>query len=190
MKQGYEFIVTSTYDLPAYQALARASYFLFQRHSMATRAYPALGAMAVLISGILLVNWEYFSPWGRVGLAAFVVLQLAVIPLGAMSSRRKMAAKAVKAAKEKGIYPQKFRFVFDERMIHVTTGGETAVSAYEQIDCLIQLGQWRLLFYGRAAYILHTGDFSSPEEAARFDQFVAERCGLPFNPLKGRPPQR
>lgn len=190
MKQGYEFIVTSTYDLPAFQALAKASYFLFQRHSMATRAYPALGAMAVLIAGVLLMNWEYFSPWGRVGLAAFAALQLIVIPLGAMSSRRKMAAKAVKTAREKGVYPQKFQFIFDDRMIHVVTGGETAVSAYEQIDCLIELGQWRLLFYGRAAYILHTGDFASLEECASFERFVAERCGLPFNRMKGSAPQR
>lgn len=190
MKQGYEFIVTSTYDRPAFQALSRASYYLFQRHTMATRAYPALGAMAVLILGILLFNWEFFSVWGRIGLAAFVALQIVVIPLGAMSSRHKMAKKAVKAATEKGVYPQKFRFVFDDRMIHVTTGSETAVSPYESIDCLIELGPWRLLFYGRAAYILHTGDFASPEEAGRFDAFVAERCGLPFNHLKGKPPQR
>ena len=190
MKQGYEFIITSTYDRPAFQALSKASYHLFQRHSMATRAYPALGAMTVLILGILLFNWEFFSVWGRIGLAAFAALQIIVIPLGAMSSRRKMAAKAAKAAQEKGVYPQKFQFVFDDRMIHVTTGGETAVSTYEQIDCLIEQGPWRLLFYGRAAYILHTGDFASSEEAERFDKFVSERCGLPFNHLKGKPPLR
>lgn len=184
------FSITSTYDQAAYRALAAVSFELFRKHRMQTLAYPALFGSAVLIAVVLASNWSVFNVATRVVLAVFVVVQFAVIPLGAMSARHKMTRQAVKAARKQGEFPATVHFVFRNADIRATINDQVSVSNYSSIDCLVSLGDWRLLFYGRAAYILHASDFSSAEELRDFEEFVSARCELPFNQMKRNGPKR
>jgi len=190
MKQGYEFILQTTYDKPAYQALSAASWVLFRRRQMQVAAYPVLFALAVLVAAMLIFNWGNYGPLILVGGLAFIGLQFLVIPLGAASARAKMTRLAVKSDRQRGEYPAQLQLVFSADQIHATRNGETSAFPYTSIDCLVSLGDWRLLFFGRAAYILHTSCFQNGGELERFEKFICEKCDLPFNRMKGRGPKR
>lgn len=190
MKQGYEFVLQTTYDKPAYQALSAASWVLFRRRHMQVAAYPALFSLAALIGILLIFNWGNYGPGILIGGLAFMGLQFLVIPLGAASARAKMTRRAVKADRKQGHYPAQIQLVFSAEQIHATRDGQTTASPYSAIDCLVSLGDWRLLFFGHAAYILHTSCFQDSGELERFEKFISEKCELPFNRMKGRGPKR
>lgn len=190
MKCGYEFVLTATYDKAAYQALSEASWVLFRKRKMQSTAYPALFTLAFVIAVLMIYNWGSYSTPILIGGIAFIVLQFAVIPLGAMSAKAKMCRTAIKEAQKQGQFPVHIQFVFSDKQIHATIGEETTSVPYTSVDCLISLGEWRLLFFGRAAYILHTSCFSSHEELERFQAFITEKCDLPFNQMKGAGPKR
>ena len=56
MNENYKFILHTTYDKPAYQALSEVSWVLFRKHRMQVAAYPALFSLAALIAIILIVR--------------------------------------------------------------------------------------------------------------------------------------
>lgn len=190
MKQGYQYVLHAVYDKPAYQALSEVSWVLFRRHHMQVAAYPALFTLAALIAIVMLFNRESLTPPLLVGGLLFIGLQFLVIPLGAASAKHKMCRTAIKAASKQGNFPLQVRFVFQDKLIHATIGNEAATTPYPQIDCLVALGDWRLLFSGHAAYILHRSCFQSEEELRQFEDYVSEKCGLPFNRMKGSGPKR
>ena len=61
MNENYKFILHTTYDKPAYQALSEVSWVLFRKHRMQVAAYPALFSLAALIAIILIFNWAVWS---------------------------------------------------------------------------------------------------------------------------------
>lgn len=190
MNGDYQFIVHTTYDKPAYQALSEVSWVLFRKHRMQVAAYPALFSLAALIAIMLLFNWGSYDTPVLVGGVLFIGLQFLVIPLGAASAKHKMCRTAIKEVSKTGEFPIHAQLVFREKRIHATIANEVSTAPYESIDCLVALGDWRLLMFGRAAYILHRSCFCSQEELQRFEAFISEKCGLPFNQMKGKGPRR
>ena len=68
MNENYKFILHTTYDKPAYQALSEVSWVLFRKHRMQVAAYPALFSLAALIAIILIFNWGSYDTPLRFGL--------------------------------------------------------------------------------------------------------------------------
>ena len=83
MNPESDFRIESTYDRQAYQAMAKATWKLFQKHRMEVMAYPALISVALVIAVLLVFNWNHTVLPIRILGIAFIVLQFAVIPLGA-----------------------------------------------------------------------------------------------------------
>ena len=83
MNPESDFPIESTYDRQAYQAMAKATWKLFQKHRMEVMAYPALISVALVIAVLLVFNWNHTVLPIRILGIAFIVLQFAVIPLGA-----------------------------------------------------------------------------------------------------------
>ncbi|MCI9119491.1 MAG: YcxB family protein [Flavonifractor sp.] len=190
MNENYKFILHTTYDKPAYQALSEVSWVLFRKHRMQVAAYPALFSLAALIAIILIFNWGSYDTPLLVGGLVFIGLQFLVIPLGAVSAKHKMCRTAIKEVSKTGAFPLQVRLVFLDKQIHSTIDNEVSTVPYGSIDCLMSLGDWRLLMFGRAAYILHRSCFQSQEELREFEAFISEKCGLPFNQMKGKGPKR
>ena len=107
-----DILIKSTYDEPAYRAMAKATWKLFQKHRMEVMAYPALFSIAAVIVILLIFNWNTSPLPVRIGGIAFAILQFAVIPLGAMRAQRKTCRKAIRDAKRKGEYPAQVEFLF------------------------------------------------------------------------------
>lgn len=190
MKQEPKFVLHSTYDKAAYRALSEASWVLFRRRRMQTAAYPMLITMAILTIILLVYNWTTLSPFLRAGGIAFVLLECAAIPLGAVSAKVKMCHTAIREAARRGEFPAEVTFTFYQEEIQAAFGSQITSVSYEAIDCLIALGEWRLLFFGHAAYILHSSCFSGRETMEQFEEYLTQRCALPFNQMKGLGPRR
>jgi len=190
MKQEPNFVLHSTYDKAAYQALSEASWVLFRRRRMQTAAYPTLVTMALLTTFLLIYNWNTLSSLMRVAGIAFVLFNCAAIPLGATSAKAKMCRTAIREATKRGEFPAEVTFRFYPEEIHAAFGSQVSSVSYQSIDCLIALGEWRLLFFGHAAYILHTSCFPTREALEQFEEYLTQRCGLPFNQMKGSGPRR
>ena len=90
MNPESDFRIESTYDRQAYQAMAKATWKLFQKHRMEVMAYPALISVALVIAVLLVFNWNNTVLPIRILGIAFIVLQFAVIPWarGALKPRR------------------------------------------------------------------------------------------------------
>ena len=56
MNPESDFRIESTYDRQAYQAMAKATWKLFQKHRMEVMAYPALISVALVIAVLLVFN--------------------------------------------------------------------------------------------------------------------------------------
>ena len=87
MNPESDFRIESTYDRQAYQAMAKATWKLFQKHRMEVMAYPALISVALVIAVLLVFNWNHTVLPIRILGIAFIVLQFAVIPLGKVEPR-------------------------------------------------------------------------------------------------------
>ena len=59
MNPESDFRIESTYDRQAYQAMAKATWKLFQKHRMEVMAYPALISVALVIAVLLVFNWNH-----------------------------------------------------------------------------------------------------------------------------------
>lgn len=75
MNPESDFRIESTYDRQAYQAMAKATWKLFQKHRMEVMAYPALISVALVIAVLLVFNW-YLTGIIRSCPYAFWVLRL------------------------------------------------------------------------------------------------------------------
>lgn len=184
-----DILIKSTYDEPAYRAMAKATWKLFQKHRMEVMAYPALFSIAAVIVILLIFNWNTSPLPVRIGGIAFAILQFAVIPLGAMRAQRKTCRKAIRDAKRKGDYPAQVEFLFQGDRIRAKVGDTTATARYKEITHLAALPQWRFLYFSQGAYIIPVSAFSSPEELDRFDGFITQKCGMPFVVLEGNVPK-
>jgi len=182
------FVLQSRYDLNAYQAMARGSWKLFQKHRMEVMAYPALFSIGALILILVIYNWNTWPAPVRVGGIAFVILQFAVIPLGAMRAQRKTCKKAIKDAKSRGQYPSTVTFTFRRDDILATVGEESASARYADVTHLAALKQWRLLYFAQGAYMIPLSAFSDPQELDRFDSFLTQKCNMPIYVLEGKAP--
>lgn len=187
---NYDFVLQSKYDKTAYQALSEASWQLFRKRRLQTQAYPVMIAVSALILITLIYNWGSYEARFVVAALGFVAFVLAAIPLSALSAKAKMCRTAIKDASGRGEYPADIRFVFGKDTIHSTVGKHTATVHYGDVSCFALLGQWRFLFFGEAAFIIHASCFQSAEEAERFQAYIAEKCGVNPMPLKGTGPQR
>ena len=105
MNPESDFRIESTYDRQAYQAMAKATWKLFQKHRMEVMAYPALISVALVIAVLLVFNWNHTVLPIRILGIAFIVLQFAVIPLGARRAQAKTCRKAIRDAEKRGEYP-------------------------------------------------------------------------------------
>lgn len=102
MNPESDFRIESTYDRQAYQAMAKATWKLFQKHRMEVMAYPALISVALVIAVLLVFNWNHTVLPIRILGIAFIVLQFAVIPLGARRAQAKTCRKAIRDAEKRG----------------------------------------------------------------------------------------
>ena len=110
MNPESDFRIESTYDRQAYQAMAKATWKLFQKHRMEVMAYPALISVALVIAVLLVFNWNHTVLPIRILGIAFIVLQFAVIPLGARRAQAKTCRKAIRDAEKRGEYPPVWSF--------------------------------------------------------------------------------
>ncbi|MCI7472083.1 MAG: YcxB family protein [Clostridiales bacterium] len=188
MEAQETFVLQSRYDINAYQAMARGTWKLFQKHRMEVMAYPALFSIGLLILVLLVYNWSAWPIALRVGGIVFAVLQFAVIPLGAMRAQRKTCRKAIKAAKSRGQYPSTVTFTFRRDDILATVGEESASVRYADVTHLAALKQWRLLYFTQGAYMIPVSAFSDPRELDRFDGFLTQKCNKPIYILEGKIP--
>ena len=95
MNPESDFRIESTYDRQAYQAMAKATWKLFQKHRMEVMAYPALISVALVIAVLLVFNWNHTVLPIRILGIAFIVLQFAVIPLGARRAQAKTCGSSI-----------------------------------------------------------------------------------------------
>ena len=86
MNPESDFRIESTYDRQAYQAMAKATWKLFQKHRMEVMAYPALISVALVIAVLLVFNWNHTVLPIRILGIAFIVLQFA--PVWSFCSRK------------------------------------------------------------------------------------------------------
>ena len=122
MNPESDFRIESTYDRQAYQAMAKAPWKLFQKHRMEVMAYPALISVALVIAVLLVFNWNHTVLPIRILGIAFIVLQFAVIPLGARRAQAKTCRKAIRDAEKRGEYPARVEFLFQDDHIRTTVG--------------------------------------------------------------------
>lgn len=122
MNPESDFRIESTYDRQAYQAMAKATWKLFQKHRMEVMAYPALISVALVIAVLLVFNWNHTVLPIRILGIAFIVLQFAVIPLGARRAQAKTCRKAIRDAEKRGEYPARVEFLFQDDHIRTTVG--------------------------------------------------------------------
>ncbi len=94
--------------------MAKATWKLFQKHRMEVMAYPALISVALVIAVLLVFNWNHTVLPIRILGIAFIVLQFAVIPLGARRAQAKTCRKAIRDAEKRGEYPARVEFLFQE----------------------------------------------------------------------------
>lgn len=110
MNPESDFRIESTYDRQAYQAMAKATWKLFQKHRMEVMAYPALISVALVIAVLLVFNWNHTVLPIRILGIAFIVLQFAVIPLGARRAQAKTCRKAIRDAENGANIPPVWSF--------------------------------------------------------------------------------
>lgn len=110
MNPESDFRIESTYDRQAYQAMAKATWKLFQKHRMEVMAYPALISVALVIAVLLVFNWNHTVLPIRILGIAFIVLQFAVIPLGARRAQAKTCRKAIRDAEKRSNIPPVWSF--------------------------------------------------------------------------------
>lgn len=110
MNPESDFRIESTYDRQAYQAMAKATWKLFQKHRMEVMAYPALISVALVIAVLLVFNWNHTVLPIRILGIAFIVLQFAVIPLGARRAQAKTCRKAIRDAEKRANIPPVWSF--------------------------------------------------------------------------------
>ena len=189
MNPEKDFVVKSTYDEAAYRAMAKATWKMFQKHRMEVMAYPALISVAIVIGFLLIWNWQACPVWLRAAGIAFVILQFAVIPLGARRAQAKTCRKAIQDAKKRGAYPAQVTFTFLGDRIRTQAGEETTTALYTEVNHLAALPGWRFLFFGQGAYIIPTSAFSDAAELDRFDSFLVEKCKTSIVILEGEPPK-
>ena len=70
--------------------------------------------MALVIAVLLVFNWNHTVLPIRILGIAFIVLQFAVIPLGARRAQAKTCRKAIRDAEKRGEYPARVEFLFQE----------------------------------------------------------------------------
>ena len=155
MNPESDFRIESTYDRQAYQAMAKATWKLFQKHRMEVMAYPALISVALVIAVLLVFNWNHTVLPIRILGIAFIVLQFAVIPLGARRAQAKTCRKAIRDAEKRGEYPARVEFLFQDDHIRTTVGKEATSVRYREVSHLAALKDWRFLYFGQ-------GRISSP----------------------------
>nr|WP_317326508.1 YcxB family protein [uncultured Flavonifractor sp.] len=189
MTPEHDFRIKSTYDQKAYKAMAKANWKLFQKHRMEIMAYPALISIAVVIGILLIYNWNTASVPIRVGGIAFVILQFAVIPLGAWRAQSKICRKAIRDAEKRGEYPAEVEFRFQSDRIRAAVGESVSSVGYREINHLAATPEWRFLFFSQGAYIIPTSAFQDAEELDRFDTFLTEKCRMPIVILEGEVPK-
>lgn len=184
---NYDFVLESRYDKTAYQALSEASWQLFRKPSLQTRAYPILSALAILMVISLFLSHDTTT---KTICVVFLVFVVVAFPLSAVNAKRKMCATAIKDAQTRNEYPTDIQFVFSEKTIVSTVKGVATTAYYSQLDGFATLGDWRFLFFGQAAYIFHRSSFQDDAEFQRFETFIQEKCGCPVLRLKGNGPTR
>lgn len=187
---NYHFVLKSSYDKTAYQALSEASWQLFRKPRLQAQAYPIFFALAALILFTLIYNRGNYDTPFLVGGIAFIAFLIAAVPLSAVSAKAKMYRTAVKAATARGEFPIEIQFVFRTEQIHTTIGQNVSIVSYSNVSRFAALGDWRFLFFGQAAYILHASAFQNKEELSKFEAFITAKCDLPLIVLKGSGPQR
>ena len=184
-----DFRIESTYDRQAYQAMAKATWKLFQKHRMEVMAYPALISVALVIAVLLVFNWNHTVLPIRILGIAFIVLQFAVIPLGARRAQAKTCRKAIRDAEKRGEYPARVEFLFQDDHIRTTVGKEATSVRYREVSHLAALKDWRFLYFGQGAYIIPVSAFRDAAELDRFDTFITGKCGMPIVILEGEVPK-
>lgn len=187
---SYEFRVTSKYDEVAYKALAEASWMLFRKHRMVTQAFPVMLTMAFMIAASVIFR---YSEYGNTGLwigGGAVAFLLAAMPLSVYNGKRRIYKKSVKEAQERGLFPVDIEFFFRGNGIYTKTGEREEVIRYSKVTELVALGEWRFIFFGVGAYIVHASGFEKSDELTRFDRFLVECTGRPFLKMKRKGPQR
>ena len=189
MNPESDFRIESTYDRQAYQAMAMATWKLFQKHRMEVMAYPALISVALVIAVLLVFNWNHTVLPIRILGIAFIVLQFAVIPLGARRAQAKTCRKAIRDAEKRGEYPARVEFLFQDDHIRTTVGKEATSVRYREVSHLAALKDWRFLYFGQGAYIIPVSAFRDAAELDRFDTFITGKCGMPIVILEGEVPK-
>ena len=174
MNPENDFVVKSTYDETAYRAMAKATWKMFQKHRMEVMAYPALISVAIVIGFLLIWNWQACPVWLRAAGIAFVILQFAVIPLGARRAQAKTCRKAIQDAKKGGAFPAQVTFTFLGDRIRTQAGEEPTTARHTEAPRLAALPGWRFLFFGQGAYIIPTSTISVASVLGRVGSFLGE----------------
>ena len=149
----------------------------------------ALISVALVIAVLLVFNWNHTVLPIRILGIAFIVLQFAVIPLGARRAQAKTCRKAIRDAEKRGEYPARVEFLFQEDHIRTTVGKEATSVRYREVSHLAALKDWRFLYFGQGAYIIPVSAFRDAAELDRFDTFITGKCGMPIVILEGEVPK-
>lgn len=184
------FVLKSTYDKTAYEALAEASWQMFRKPKLQTQAYPVLLALIALVAVTMIYNRGSYGTPLLVGGIVFILFPAAAIPLSGLSARAKMRSTAIKDAKSRGEYPAEIQFIFRPEGITSTVGGHSAMMKYTQVSYFAALGDWRFVFFGQMAYIFHRSSFEKEGELKHFEEYITAKCSLSMVTLKGTGPKR
>lgn len=183
------FDAKSVYDENTYKALSEASWQLFVKRRNMVVAYPVFAAMIVLIGAYLAFGWNTMPEFMRYACFGMIAFVIAVIPISSVTTRLKMTSRAIKDAKKTGHFPLKVRFRFGKDEIRGNVDGQSHENSYDSVDIYAVLGDWRLLFFGQAAYIINKRDLADGKTLRDFDGFMERALGRPPVILKGKGPE-
>ena len=188
MKQDFSFDVT--YDETTYKAMADASWQMFRKEHMVKKVYPMFEIMLFLIIMSMIGNWNQVDNFIKIICISFAVFLIACFPLTKVTSKWRMKHDAIKKLKKEGNFPMNIKFAFTNSTIYSEVKGQGSIVRYTDATEFVALGKWRIIFFGQAGYIFHESDFKSPEDVARFENFVAVRTGFKPMLLKGSGPSK
>ena len=188
MNPESDFRIESTYDRQAYQAMAKATWKLFQKHRMEVMAYPALISVALVIAVLLVFNWNHTVLPIRILGIAFIVLQFAVIPWarGALKPRR--AGKRSVMRKNGANIPPVWSFV-PGRPYPYHSGEGSHVGSLPGGQPFGRSEGLAVPLFRAGAYIIPVSAFRDAAELDRFDTFITGKCGMPIVILEGKYPR-